>query len=186
MVKKILAFLLFLGVTFPLSAAADNDTLARFKGGIGVLPVSNVSGTASAPGIFPDVTRNIVRGVNPAGQIWVIADLRADVKTDGSIKVMGKGLLLGGGNSIGGNANASVFATLICQMTPSTFTEHNTDSDQNTPDIQGVPLEPNGDFRIDDKLSPVPVNCASPVLLIRNAANKTWFAAGIPKQDNDD
>ena len=183
MVKKISAFLLFFGVIFPLSAAADDDTLARFKGGIGVHPVSNVSGTANAAGtIFPEVTRNIVRGVNPAGQIWVIADLRADVKSDGSIKVRGKGLLLGGGNNIGGNANASVFATLICQVTTSTFTEHNTDSDHNTPDIQGVPLEPNGDFRIDDKLSPVPVNCASPVLLIRNAANKTWFAAGIPKE----
>lgn len=189
MVKKILVFLLFFGVIFPLSAAADNDTLARFRGGIGVQPVSNVAGdpvVINNVTTFPNVTRNVVRGVNPAGQIWVIADLRADVKTDGSIRVRGKGLLLGGGNNIGGNANASVFATLICQVTATTFNLHNTDSDLNTIGIQGVPLEPNGDFRIDDKLSPMPVDCASPVLLIRNAANQTWFAAGIPRQDNND
>jgi hypothetical protein len=133
-----------------------------------------------------------VRGINPAGQIWVIADLRADVKADGlgSIKVRGKGLLLAGGNGIGGNANASVFATLICQVTAAdgtiSFTLHSTDDDDIAPGIQGVALEPNGDFRIDDTLSPAPSVCAGPVLLIRNAANQTWFAAGIPDLGNDD
>jgi len=190
MLKKMSVWVLFFGIVTPLSAAAD-DSLVKFKGGIGVIPVSNVAGDPVLIGTvttFPNVTRNVVRGVNPAGQIWVIADLRADVKADrlGSIKVRGKGLLLGGGNGIGGNANASVFATLICQVTASTFTLHNTDSDDLTDGIQGVPLEANGDFRIDDTLSPVPVDCASPVLLIRNAANGGWFAAGIPNLGNDD
>ncbi len=40
MTKKALAFVLFLGIVFPLSAAADS--LAQFEGGIGVIPVSNV------------------------------------------------------------------------------------------------------------------------------------------------
>ena len=48
MVKRILAFLLFLGVVYPLSAAAD-DSLVKFKGGIGVQPVSNISGTPTNP-----------------------------------------------------------------------------------------------------------------------------------------
>jgi hypothetical protein len=43
-------------------------------------------------------------------------------------------------------------------------------------------LEADGDFRIDDVLSPVPTTCPSPVLLIRNVANQAWFAAGILKQ----
>ena len=180
--------LLFVGMVVPLAALAD-DSLAKFKGGIGVHPVSNVAGDPviiNNVTTFPNVTRNVVRGVNPAGQIWVIADLRADVKTDGSIKVRGKGLLLGGGNGIGGNANASVFASLICQVTATEFTVHSTDSDDLTAGIQGVPLEPNGDFRIDDTLDPAPLACASPVLLIRNAANQTWFAAGIPDLGNDE
>jgi len=47
-----------------------------------------------------------------------------------------------------------------------------------------VPLEANGDFRIDDFLSPAPPNpCVGPVLLIRNTAG-SWFAAGIPKHDD--
>ena len=75
MLKNTSAFLLFLGMAAPLSAGAD-DSLAKFKGGIGVIPVS------SAPGPAPTaatVNRNIVRGVQPPGQIWVIEDLRADV-----------------------------------------------------------------------------------------------------------
>ena len=47
--------------------------------------------------------------------------------------------------------------------------------------MAGVPLAPNCDFRIDDILSPAPNGCASPVLLIRSAGNRTWFAAGFPK-----
>jgi hypothetical protein len=33
---------------------------------------------------------NVTRNVNPAGQIWAIADLDATVKADGEIKVKGK------------------------------------------------------------------------------------------------
>ena len=47
-----------------------------------------------------------------------------------------------------------------------------------------VPLEANGDFRIDNQLDPAPTECASPVLLIRNP-NGAWFAAGIRKLDVD-
>ena len=154
------------------SAVADN-TLARFKGGIGVIPVSTGVGTAPTA---TTVNRNIVRGVQPPGQIWTIRDLDATVKTDGSIRVIGRGLLLAGGNTLGSNAGAKVFATLICE-TAAPFTEHSTTA-------AGVPLAPNGDFEIDDLLSPAPpapAACASPVLLIRNTAGtQGWFAAGIP------
>jgi len=173
---KTAAFLaLALVALIPLPIVAD-DALVRFEGGIGVHPVSNIAGTVNADGSFPNVTRNVVRGVNPAGQLWVIADLRAKVKADGSIRVDGRGLLLAGGNALGTNANASVFATLICE-TASPFVESNTDA-------TGVPLEPNGDFRIDDILSPAPNGCASPALLIRSAGNRTWFAAGIQKLED--
>jgi hypothetical protein len=173
---KVVALLaLALAAFTPLSVRAD-DSLVRFEGGVGVHPVSNAVGTANADGSFPNVTRNIVRGVSPAGQIWIIADLRAKVKADGSIRVDGRGLLLAGGNAIGTNANASVFATLICEAaTP--FVERNTDG-------LGVALEPNGDFRIDGILSPAPNGCASPVLLIRSTANRTWFAAGLQKLED--
>jgi len=178
MLKKLSAWVLFFGIVYPLSAAAD-DSLVKFKGGIGVIPVS--AGVAVAPTLataqtVESVNRNIVRGVQPPGQIWVIADLRADVKTDGSIKARGRGLLLGGGNNIGGNAGQSVRATLICEAT-APFVLHDTGL---------VPLELNGDFRIDDVLNPAPpAECASPVLLIRNPAG-AWFAAGILKRDDDD
>jgi hypothetical protein len=107
------SLVVLIGGVFASSVIAD-DTLVRFRGGIGDIPVANVAGTVNPDGTFPSVTRNIVRGVNPAGQIWVISALRADVKVDGRIRVDGRGLLLGGGNGIGTNGNASVFATLIC------------------------------------------------------------------------
>jgi hypothetical protein len=179
--KKTLVVSAFLTALFTLSAIAnaqqtahrdDRDTLVKFDGGIGVIPVASGVGLAPTTAV---VNRNIVRGVQPAGQIWVISALRATVKTDGGIHVDGRGLLLGGGNLIGFTANASVFATLICEPT-APFIEHSTNT-------VGVPLDPDGDFRIDDVLTPAPpADCVSPVLLIRvAAANPAWFAAGIPK-----
>jgi hypothetical protein len=164
---------IIVGGIFASSGVAD-DTLVEFKGGIAVIPVSSGVGTAATA---TTVNRNIVRGVQAPGQIWRIDDLKAKVKTDGSITVDGQGLLLAGGNNIGTNANASVFATLICEAT-APFTERNTN-------LAGVALAVNGDFHIDDVLLPAPPpQCASPVLLIRNAANQAWFAAGILKIDN--
>jgi hypothetical protein len=171
--------MVLIGGSFASSVIAD-DKLVRFKGAIGDIPVANVAGPQNPDGSFPDVIRNIVRGVNPAGQIWVISDFKADVKVDGrgiaSIRVDGRGLLLGGGDAIGTNGNAFVFATLICEATPP-FPQFSTN-------ITGVPLAANGDFRIDDVLMPAPpAECGSPVLLIRVTPSGAWFAAGIPKLD---
>ncbi|MFL5412275.1 MAG: hypothetical protein ACJ79D_12945 [Myxococcales bacterium] len=162
--KTIFAFAVVVCVAAAHRVSAD-DALVKFKGGIGVIPVSAGQGAAATATV---VNRNIVRGIQPPGQLWVIADLRAEVKTDGRVTVRGKGLLLAGGNGIGTNANQSVRATLICDAAGAALFSSAL-----------VPLEPNGDFRIDDVLSPAPPNvCASPVLLIRNPAG-AWFAAGI-------
>ena len=181
MTKKILTCAVFLGVVFSLPAGAD-DTKLRFKGGIGVHPVSAGVAVAPTPGTAPvveSVSRNIVRGVQPAGQIWVIDTLDAKVSASGRITVDGKGLVLGGGDSAGRATGQAVLATLICQPT-APFTESRTSS-------AGVTLSPNGDFKIDDTLSPLPPDiCISPMLLIRNAANLGWFAVGIFRSGNDD
>ena len=116
MMKKALACTVFLGVVVSLPAAAAELT---FKGGIGVIPVS--SGVAVPPTqptalVVESVNRNIVRNVQPAGQIWVIDQLEATVSANGRIQVDGKGLVLGGGNNAGrapsGTGALSVFATL--------------------------------------------------------------------------
>jgi hypothetical protein len=204
MMRKALACTMLLGVTCSLPAAADDGGL-KFKGGIGVHPVSSVTGCAAAgpcltdptdptppdlitpPPAGPTVIFNIVRDVHPAGQIWVINDLDATVGTDGSIKVKGKGLILAGGNNAGrAPAATAVIATLICDPA-TTATPQPT---QYTTASAGVPLSPTGDFQIDDKLkngtSLPPVPCTSPMLLIRNAATAVgspfpngWFAVGI-------
>jgi len=158
MVKKILAFLLFIGTGFPLSTLADGS-LVRFDGGIGAQPLR-------AGGLTNDVL-----GVNPGGRPWVIERLRADVKLDGQIKVDGRGLLLAGGNNIGRTGGLSVHARLFCGGIA-----HNSGT---------VPLDADGDFRIEGVLSPLPPSiCADPILLIVSGAAPvgSWFAAGIPKE----
>ena len=97
----------------------------------------------------------------------MIERLSVDVKTDGRISVAGRGLLLGGGNGVGTTGGQSVRARLVCGGV--------------FHDTAIVPLEPDGDFRIDDVLVPAPsVPCASPALLILSGGG-SWFAAGIPK-----
>ena len=175
MVKTVAVFLVALGMS-SAALAGERDVLVRFDGGIGVIPVQNGAGPVNADGTFPNVRLNVVRGVSPGAGPWRIADLKADIYTDGRIRVRGRGLLLASSNSIGQNANQSVFATLICEAA-APFVEHNT--------TFTVPLDADGDFRINDVLSPVPSDCASPVLLIRNKGG-VWFAAGIQKLDDDD
>jgi hypothetical protein len=175
-----------IGGLFSLAVVADDshhdkhdNILVRFKGGIGVHPVSNISGVANPDGSFPNVTRNIVRLINPAGQVWVIRKLEAVVKTNGDIKLKGKGLVLAGGNTAGRATGQNVFATLICEAA-APFTERNTD-------LTGVPLSADGNFEIDDVLTPLPAGgCDSPMLLIRNASGGTWFAVGILDLDDHD
>lgn len=175
--KKLAAVIpLTLALVAPLSAAVTG-TLVEFKGGIGVQPVLNVVPPANQDGTFPNVSRNIVRGVNPAGP-WRITNLKAEILTNGRIHVTGRGLLLAAGNSIGQNANQRVFATLICEAA-APFVERSSA-------FTGVALAPNGDFEIDDVLDSVPTSCPSPVLLIRSAGNGTWFAAGIRQFEDED
>lgn len=170
MKRFLLAAALILGMGVVASYSFASDFLARFDGGIGVLPVSSAAAPVNDNGTFQNVNRNDVRGVPPAGQPWVIASLKADVGLDGSIIAAGEGLLLAGGNGIGSNAGASVFATLFCGAM-----EHSTN-------LAGVPLEANGNFMITDVLTPLPSTpCDSPVLLIRTSNGGRWFAAGIPK-----
>ena len=145
-------------LSFALPAAAQ-DRLVRFEGGIGVIP-ARVGGVA-----------NTVRGVPPGGQVWVITRLSADVRTDGRISVDGRGLLLGGGENIGTNGGQSVRARLFCGPAGA----------ETAFDSALVPLEADGDFRIESQLSGVPpAVCERPVLLIVSAGGN-WFAAGIPK-----
>ncbi|MFK3982382.1 hypothetical protein ACI2K4_18630 [Micromonospora sp. NPDC050397] len=163
------------------SPPADH-TLVTFKGGIGVQPVSAGNGQDL---VADTVNRNVVRGVQPAAQPWRIGALEAKVNADGRIKVHAKGLVFAGGDTVGtalmigptGEAvGFNVFATLICEnLAP--FVDRNTGA---------VPLSEDGEFVIDDVLSPPPPDsCATPVLLIRNEGNQAWFAAGIRQFDDD-
>ena len=172
--KKMLGFGLLLSAgrgPLAFGSGRRDNSLVRFDGGIGVDPVSNVVVT----GTTTTVSANVVRSISPPGQIWRIADLDANVSTDGRIRARGRGLLLGGENGIGTNGNQKVFATLFCGPAASA-----TASSSN---LAGVALDPDGDFTIDDVLSPTPpIPCDTPVLLIRTTGgNNPWFAAGIER-----
>jgi hypothetical protein len=173
MIPGLLAALAVIAIV-PRSAIGNDrqeNSLVRFDHGIGVNPISNVVVNGTTTTVAP----NAVRGISPAGQIWRIADLDANVATDGHIRVRGRGLLLGGGNGIRTNGGQSVFATLFCGPAGTA-----TASSSNQ---LGVALDSDGDFIIDDVLSQLPPSpCETPVLLIRTTAGThPWFAAGIEK-----
>jgi hypothetical protein len=155
--NKALAACLFSAVLLLPLAAHAQQSVARFDGGIGSQPLR--------AGALP----NDVNGVPPGGRPWVISRLTASVRSDGRIKVDGRGLVLAGGNSIGTSGGQSVRARLFCGTV-----SHDT--------LTLVPLEPGGDFRIDDVITPLPPSvCANPVLLIISAGGN-WFAAGIRQE----
>jgi len=156
----------FITLAVAIASAQENADL-KFNGAIGVIPVTGVAANGT-------VNLNIIRGVSP-GAPWRIAALEAEVDPNGHIKVVGHGLLLAAGNGIGTNAGQSVHATLFCGPA-ATATAHSST-------VAGVPLDSDGDFRIDDVLSPIlPATCDNPVLLIRNVGG-VWFAAGIPRNE---
>ena len=166
--------LLPLVVLVPVRAIAD-DSLVTFDGGIGVDPVSGIAGTAPA--------LNVVRGVPPGGFPWVIKRLRADVRTDGRIHVEGRGLLLAGGNVLGTNGGQRVLALLFCGAPGANGSQGNATVHGSDP--AGIALEANGDFRIDDVLTPTPpAICDNPALLIATPGAHHWFAAAIPNTDD--
>jgi hypothetical protein len=145
------------------------STLVKFDRGIGVDPVAGI--TAGAPVL------NTVKGVPPGGKPWTIAKLKVTVKDDGSISAKGEGLVFAATDNIGTSTPvAQVAASLFCGSDPS-----------NRFDSAAVPISVNGNFEIGGSLSPMPpTNCATPVLLIRNAPNGVpgaWFAAGVPADD---
>src|SRR5258706_6781156 len=95
-VKKISMLIALVFVMGAIAQSALAQNLVRFSGGIGDISTGS--------------TNTTMRGVAAAGQIWVIRDLAADVKQDGRIRVDGR-LLLGAGDAIGSNGNATGFAT---------------------------------------------------------------------------
>lgn len=103
---------------------------------------------------------NDVFGVSPGGRPWVISRLDADVRGR-RIRVEGRGLILAGGNNIGTSGSGqTVQARLNCGGVP-----HNSAL---------VPLELDGDFRIDSALTPTP-----PVLArLRSCSSSVAAVAG--------
>ena len=101
MMTRAAVILLTLGMAAQASAQ-EAEFLARFDGGIGVIPVGLVV--------------NTVRGIAPAPGPWRIASLRADIDIYGRIKVRGRGLLIANGDFIGTNFNQRVFATLSVKL----------------------------------------------------------------------
>jgi hypothetical protein len=171
--KTLLVVMLSLVFLVPIAVAGDPSVLVRFNGGIGVDPVGGIS-LQGAP------VPNTVCDLAPGGLPWVIRSLKAKIRTDGSIRVEGRGLVLAGGNTVakdvigGAPTSLSVEAELFCDTTATAC---------GTPSISpSVTLAANGDFTITGSLSPAPpATCTKPVLLIIGVSTDHWLAAGIPK-----
>jgi hypothetical protein len=72
----VLAFVLFLGIVFSIAVAAESS-LARFEGGIGVMPVRLTEVGAAAI-----AAPNVVRGATPGG-VWLAAGIPEQLRHRG-------------------------------------------------------------------------------------------------------
>jgi hypothetical protein len=180
MTMKITPSLTLMSLLIVSTAATSAEPVVEFDGGMGSQPFASVGG-AVAP--------NDVRGVPPGGRPWEIRRLKATVFNDrglARIVAKGEGLILNGGNATGTPAAPrTVAATLFCGT--------------NTPfNSEAVPTNAAGDFEIRSPLTDpagnmvLPDPCGTPaapaILLIRNAPGGVpgaWFAAGIPKVNDD-
>lgn len=192
MVKKAVVYTVLVGSMFALPAAADDrqDTLFKFDGGIGSQPFRNQGGVPVS---------NIVAGVTPGGTPWPIAAFKADIRKDGSIRASAKGILLGGGDTIGTRgAPRQMAVSLFCRNAP--VAPALTGALQTVPyNSDFVDLDTDGNFRMNSALmnasGEMPTAACGdtaenrPVLLIRTVtggAPGSWFAAGILKSRSDD
>jgi hypothetical protein len=171
--------------------AEKSPLLFKFEGGTGNQVFRSAAG---AP------TLNTVAGVPSAGAPWGLTGFNATIKTDGSIRARGEGVLLWGADGIGTRAGPrQVILSLFCRNVPVPpavsaaliLTPFNS---------APVDLDEDGDFVLRSTLTDAtgatpPLNCGDtvdnrPVLLIRSVtpANPTtgtpatpgaWFAAGF-------
>ena len=100
------------------------------------------------------------------------------MKVEGQIRLSGRGLLLAGGNGQVPERTGDRVSLLLSSagLPPALLLPAQVQP--------GVPLEADGDFTINDVLSPAPPNpCTTPVLLIQTTGGThPWFAAGIPAE----
>jgi len=167
-----------LALTAASASAAQPAVLLKFKGAIGVDPLTAAGGVDAL---------NVVRGINPGGRAWVMRALDATVYADGYIVAQGKGLLFSSGEAIATpGAVSRIVATLACGAADATAEKFTTDS---------FPLNAAGNFNIRGSLTgrdasgnllPFPSTCANPKLLIRPSATGGWFAVGVLDSDVDD
>lgn len=180
--------------------ASDQSVLVRFEGAIGSQPFRSANGAA---------VPNAVAGVNPGGAPWELLGLKVSIRTDGTIRGQGTGLLLGGTDNVGTRGGPrQVIASLFCRNAP--LAPATIGTVQTAPyNSQPADVDGNGDFVLTGTLANAagatpPLDCGDtvdnrPVLLIRSVtpANPTtgapatpgaWFAAGIVrgKQDRRD
>jgi hypothetical protein len=173
--------------TVGANASDKSPKIVQFSGAIGSQPFASGAGGAVVP--------NDVLGIGPGGRPWELRKLRASVDQQGVLHAKGKGLLLGGGPSVGLPAiPRNIQATLICLEGTTRLAWNSV----------AAPLNAQGDFSINAPLKPVAPNqllvppspCNSAILLIRNSTAATapgadpvpgpWFAAGIQSDGDDD
>ena len=92
-------------------------------------------------------------GVPPGGAAWTIGESQARVRAD-RVRVRGEALLLANGTT--GPVQMVAAAVFCNDSTTPAFTSN------------AVPLDPDGDFRVDqDVTTPLPSPCLAPAVLVR-------------------
>jgi hypothetical protein len=144
--RILLPLIACLALALPAAAAENLVQFEELRG----IPVANV------------VIRNIAGGGLP----WSIERGDATLKSDGTLKVDVRGLVLAAGPNAGGNPIGQFIATVSCL---------NGDGTINNVSSAPVPASPDGDARIHETLV-LPETCLAPVIFVQGFPNLRWFA----------
>jgi hypothetical protein len=104
-----------------------------------------------------------IHGVNPGGVPWQLTRGKVDLRSDGRLVVDIRGLVIPGVGTTG--PVASVTASLFCGADTSAAAQ-----------TGSVPLSPEGDARIDERIT-LPAGCLAPVVLVNPNGNPAAYIA---------
>jgi hypothetical protein len=142
-------------------AGAKGPKILKFDTMIGV-----PTGLTGAQSLAP------LRGINGGGIAWKVADASGELRADGHLEIIVKGLVLAAGANAGSNPSATFRGLVSCVRSDGTFDNILTDP---FPATTGPVTAGGGNATIEaDVVLPHP--CIAPIIFVTSGTG-SWFAA---------
>jgi len=117
-------------------------------------------------------SQNPIRGINGGGLPWMLSSAAGELKSDGHLELVVRGLVLAAGANAGSNPVASFRAVVSCLTDTGAVQNVQTDA---FPATTGPASSGGGNAKVAATLS-LPQPCIAPIIFVTSAGG-AWFAA---------